>query len=156
MSVGIKPAASAAGLWPSAEYDRQIARLRAAIGCSIYLIEARLDAPVPSASASGRPHELMGLIDYPRPDPARRLYPHLLLLDDGRGLNLGRVLRVSLDRAYAPSAEQCLFTDAALMQLLLPSERSLSRRLIREVSHVQLGELLGRSTPDRVLEDDST
>ena len=31
-------------------------------------------------------------MDFPRPDPVRGLAPHLILLDDGRGVNLGRIL----------------------------------------------------------------
>lgn len=132
-------------LWPSLEYERQIARLRAAVGCRVYLLEAHLDAAVPTVTSSGKAYELLGVVDYPKPDPARRLFPHLLLLDDGRGVNLGRVLRVSVDQAYAPDPEHCLFSDAALERRLLPAQRALSRDLIREVSRTQLGELLGRT-----------
>lgn len=135
------------GLWPSREYERQVARLRAAVGSSVYLVEAHLDASVPTVTSSGRACELLGVIDYPKPDPGRRLFPHLLLLSDGRGVNLGRVLRVSIDQAYAPDAEHCLFHDAVLERHLLPTERALSRDLIREVSRTQLGELLGRTGP---------
>ncbi|OBS10256.1 hypothetical protein [Acidihalobacter prosperus] len=138
-------------LWPAAAYDRQVARLRDAVGHPIYLLEARFDTPLPSASASGRAYELLGVIDFPRPDPARRLFPHLLLLDDGRGLNLGRIMRVSIDRAYSPDAEQCLFVDEALMRLILPSQRRLSRGFIREASHMQLAELLGQPVKRRAL-----
>jgi len=66
----------AGGLWPSTDYQAQIERLRAAIGERIYLAELR-DTEVQ-----------LGVIDFPRPDPARGLAPHLILLDDGRGLNL--------------------------------------------------------------------
>lgn len=129
-------------LWPSAEYDRQLARLREALGESVYLVEARFDAQHASARMSGTPYELLAIVDFPRPDPARHLYPHVLLLDDGRGINLGRILRVSRDRPYAPSPEACLFENRALSERILPSRRSLSDALIRRVAKRQLGEFV--------------
>jgi hypothetical protein len=129
-------------LWPSAEYDRQLARLREALGESVYLVEARFDAQHVSARMSGTPYELLDIVDFPRPDPARHLYPHVLLLDDGRGINLGRILRVSRDRPYAPSPEASLFENRALSERILPSRRSLSGALIRRVARRQLGEFV--------------
>ena len=127
------------GLWPSAEYDKQLVRLRSAVGESVYLVEARFDAQHVSARMSGAPHELLAIVEFPRPDPARHLYPHVLLLDDGRGINLGRILRVSRDRPYAPSPEDCVFENPALYEKILPSRRSLNAALIQRVARRQLG-----------------
>ncbi|MEJ2653775.1 MAG: hypothetical protein P8Z69_00405 [Acidihalobacter sp.] len=135
-------AASGPALWPSDEYDEQLSRLRSAVGQSVYLVEARFDAQHVSARMSGTPYELLAIIDFPRPDPAHHLYPHMLLLDDGRGVNLGRILRVSRDRPYAPSAETCLFENRALRSRILPSRRRLSVTLIRHIAKHQLGELI--------------
>lgn len=140
-------------LWPSPEYDHQVARLRSAIGSLVYIVEGRFDPPTPSVIANGQCYELLDLIDFKRPDPARRIYPHVLLLDDGRGLNLGRVLRVSKERAYSPTPEQCLFEDKKLAQLLLFPKRRLNRQYIRDVSHAQLVELLDYSVSKPTLED---
>lgn len=140
-------------LWPSSEYDRQVDRLRSAIGRLVYIVEGRFDPPSPSVIANGQCYELLDLIDFKRPNPARRIYPHVLLLDDGRGLNLGHVLRVSIDSAFSPTAEQCLFEDKKLTQVLLFRERRLNRQYIRDVSHAQLAGLLGHSVSKPTLEE---
>ncbi len=132
-------------LWPSAEYDRQIENLRAAIGEPIYVVELRLDDLHLCAQYSGKAFELLDVIEFPKPDPSQRLFPHMLLLEDGRGINLGRVLRVSRQQAYAPETMNRLFGDEALEKSLLWNERRLSRDSIRVTARRQLGELLGRS-----------
>ncbi len=129
-------------LWPSAEYDRQLARLRDAVGENVYLVEARFDAQHVSARMSGTAYELLAIVEFPRPDPARHLYPHVLLLDDGRGINLGRILRVSRDRPYAPSPEACVFENHALYESILPSRRRLNAALIQRIARRQLGEFV--------------
>ena len=129
-------------LWPSAEYDRQLARLRDAVGEYVYLVEARFEAQHVSARMSGSPRVLLAIVDFPCPDPARHLYPHVLLLDDGRGVNLGRILRISRDRPYAPAPEACLFENRALALRILPHRRTLSGTLIRSVARRQLGEFV--------------
>lgn len=79
------------------------------------------------------------------PDPARGLAPHLILLDDGRGINLGRLVRVSLDRAFGPSPAQVLYQDRTLQNQLLSGRRRLSRRFIARTSRLVLGQLLGKT-----------
>ncbi|MFP4063424.1 MAG: hypothetical protein ACLFS2_11600, partial [Halochromatium sp.] len=82
---------AAGGLWPPADYQAQVERLRAAIGERIYLAELRETDVQLGVQLTDRAYELLDVIDFPRPDPARGLTPHLILLDDGRGLNLGRI-----------------------------------------------------------------
>ncbi|MEJ2479073.1 MAG: hypothetical protein P8Y78_02640 [Acidihalobacter sp.] len=112
------------------------------MGESVYLVEARFNAQHLSAHFSGAAQELLAIVDFPRPDPARHLYPHVLLLDDGRGVNLGRILRVSRDSPYAPSPEARVFENRALYENILPSRRSLNATLIRRIARRQLGEIV--------------
>lgn len=130
-------------LWPSPEYDRQVSLLTRAIGERVYIVEAHIDTLHITARFSSTVHELLALVDFPRPDPARRLYPHLLLLDDGRGINLGRILRVSRTSAYATAARDCLFEDRTLYPRVLPKERHLSKQRIRAIARRQIGEFTG-------------
>lgn len=144
-------------LWPSPDYDRQVERLRGAVGERVYLVEARVDDLHLSARFSGRSYELLDVIDFPRPDPVRRLYPHLLLLDDGRGINLGRLLRVSLERPYAPAPEFRLFEDRALLARTLAGQRRLSAAQIRRTARRQLAAFARaprRRPPELTLTDD--
>jgi hypothetical protein len=135
----------AQSLWPSPDYERQIEQLRAAIGETIFLAELS-DSPVQlGVRLTATPYVLLGLIDFPRPDPTRGLAPHLLLLDDGRGVNLGRIARISRRRAFDPTAEDLLYLDANAHQALLFGERRLSRDSIAQRSRAVLGQVLGKS-----------
>lgn len=128
-------------LWPPPNYHQQLERLRAAVGETIYLVEL-IESPVQlGVHLSGQPLELLGVIDFPRPDPARGLAPHLLLLDDGRGLNLGRIARVSR-RPFAPKADELLYLDQAVEQRLLFAERRLTPEFLARRSHDALAEHL--------------
>ncbi len=129
-------------IWPSADYHRQVERLRAAIGETIYLVELVESAIQLGVHLSGTPFELLGVIDFPRPDPARALAPHLL--DDGRGVNLGRIVRVSR-RPFAPAPADLLYLDQSAQQHLLFAERRLSHDFLAARSRVALGECLGDS-----------
>jgi hypothetical protein len=134
-------------LWPSPDYNRQLEQLRAAIGETIFLAELS-DSPVQlGIRLTATPYVLLGLIDFPRPDPTRGLAPHLLLLDDGRGVNLGRIARVSR-RPFAPQPAELLYQDHAAKQNLLFAERRLSREFLGVRSRVALGECLGYSPPE--------
>ena len=134
-------------LWPSPDYNRQIEQLRAAIGETIFLAELS-DSPVQlGVRLTATPYVLLGLIDFPRPDPTRGLAPHLLLLDDGRGVNLGRIARVSR-RPFVPKPVDLLYQDRAAEQHLLFAERRLSQEFLGVRSRVALGECLGYSPPE--------
>lgn len=132
-------------LWPSAVYNRHVKRLRAAIGQNIYLVELLASDTHLAVRQTGTPYVLLDVLDFPRPDPARGLAPHLILLDDGRGINLGRLVRISLDRAFGPSPKQILYQDRALQKRLLLGKRRLSRRFIARSSRLALGQLLGKT-----------
>jgi hypothetical protein len=140
------PADPHAGLWPSADYHAQVARLRAAVGERIYLAELRDTDTQLGAHITDRPYELLGIIDFPRPDPARGLAPHLILLDDGRGVNLGRIARISR-RPFQPAADEVLYLDHAAHQTLLFADRRLSKAFIAERAQAALGQVLGYGAP---------
>ncbi len=134
-------------LWPSPAYERQLASLREAIGETLYLVEVEPTEITMGTRISGTPYALLDVIDFPRPDPARGIAPHLLLLDDGRGVNLGRIARVSLVTPFNPPAEQILYRDPLLMDRLLLRERRLSRDFIAARSRALLGRILVKPDP---------
>jgi hypothetical protein len=147
---GDMPDAAAEDLWPSADYHRQVETLRAAIGETIYLVEV-VESPMHlSVHLGGTPYVLLGLIDFPRPDPARGLTPHLILLDDGRGLNLGRIARISR-RPFDPAPDDLLYLDQATSRHLLFSERRLSREFLARHTRLALGHCLGDSVDEPTL-----
>jgi hypothetical protein len=135
-----------AGLWPSADYHAQVERLRAAVGETVYLAELRDTETRLGAQITGRPYELLGVVDFPRPDPARGLTPHLILLDDGRGVNLGRIARISR-RPFQPAANEVLYLDRAASRTLLFADRRLSKAFIAERAQTVLGRVLGVTEP---------
>lgn len=138
------------GLWPFEDYAQQVERLRGAVGERIFLVEVELSAIQASAVLSDHGRELLAVIDFPRPDPGRRIFPHLLLLDDGRGLNLGRIARVSRNTPFAPEPHDLLFQERFLLDRMLFAESRLTRERIAENSKRLLAELLGRPVPPRL------
>ena len=140
------PMASVGRLWPSPEYTRQVAQLRAAVGETIYLVELEATEVQLGVRLTDRPYTLLGLVDFPRPDPIKGLAPHLVLLDDGRGVNLGRIARITTGRPFSPAPADILFQDRVALQALLFRERQLSKALIAQRAKQLLGEVLGQPT----------
>ena len=137
------PDDAAGQLWPSPDYHRQVERLRAAVGEIIYLVELTATEVQLGIRLTGQPYCLLGVIDFPRPDPAKGLAAHLILLDDGRGLNLGRIARITCNRPFSPAPSDILFQDERAVQDLLFRDRQLSAGFIAQRSRALLGELLG-------------
>ncbi len=135
-------------LWPSAAYARQLERLRGAVGRPVFLVELRTDEMQLGVHLCDRPQLLLDVVDFPRPDPALGLAPHLLVLEDGRGVNLGRIARVSLETPFAPEPEQLLYEDPFLLERLLYRERRLSREFTARRSRLLLARVLGYEAPD--------
>lgn len=134
-------------LWPSQDYSAQLERLREAIGREVFLVELVPTGTELAVSMPGQAVVLLDVLPFPRPDPARALAPHLLLLDDGRGINLGRIARVSVDRPFSPAPNQVLYRDRNALDGLLFAERRLSKSYLAERSRVLLGRLLGKALP---------
>lgn len=134
-------------LWPSPDYSAQIERLREAVGREVFIVELVPSGMELAVSMPGQPVVLLDVLPFPQPDPARGLAPHLLLFDDGRGVNLGRIARVSVERPFSPAQEQILYRDHDACDGLLFAERRLSKRYIAERSRVLLARLLGKAPP---------
>lgn len=133
-------------LWPDASYIAQLERLRGAIGRTVYLVEVNAGEVQLGISMTGTAYVLLAVLPFPRPDPSRGLAPHFLLLDDGRGVNLGRIARVSYT-PFAPQAADIVYQDAVLTDTLLFAPRRLSKALIAERSRQVLAQLLGKPAP---------
>jgi len=120
-------------LWPDAIYTTQLERLRGAIGRTVYLVEVAFTPVQLGVSINGTAYILLDVLPFPRPDPSCGLAPHFLLLDDGRGVNLGRIVRVSYT-PFTPHAAAIVYQDAVLAETLLFAPRRLSKALIAERS----------------------
>lgn len=140
-------------LWPPPDYGRQLDALRAAVGETVFVAELELTDVQLGARLTDKPYVLLGIVDFPRPDSERGLAPHLVLLDDGRGVNLGRIARITRSRPFSPSPNEVLYQDEPVLHGLLFSERRLSLEYIAHQSRRLLGELLGADTVGRPLLD---
>lgn len=140
-------------LWPSANYSQQVERLKQAIGRPVYLVELRPEDIHLGIRFSDTAFELVDVVDFPRPDPEQGLAPHMLILDDGRGINLGRIARVTVDTPYSPPRENILYQESHLMDQLLLRERRLSEASIAERSKLLLGRFLGKQVDKRLTRD---
>lgn len=138
-------------LWPSSEYYAQVDGLRAVIGQPLYVVEINSTEINAGVKFTDKPLTLLAVVDYPLPDPYRQLCPHLLVLDDGRGVNLGRIARISRHSAFSPAAEDVLFTNQEFVQNVLLAPRRLSRESVAETSRLLLTQLFG-DTPGKYLE----
>jgi len=131
-------------LWPTPDYAVQVERLRSAIRHPVYLVELVPTEINLGVHYTDKPYVLLDVLDFPRPDPAKGLAPHMLLLDDGRGVNLGRIARVSTASPFNPTPAQILYTDREALQRLLFVERRLSQQFIAARSRALLGQLLAK------------
>lgn len=136
-------------IWPSPNYSAQVERLREEVGREVFVVELVPAGAELGVSMPSRPVVLLDVLAFPRPDPARGLAPHVLLFDDGRGVNLGRIARISVDQPFSPTREQILYRDHDACDGLLFAKRRLSKRYIGERSRVLLGRLLGKALPLR-------
>ncbi|UJS24722.1 hypothetical protein [Thiothrix winogradskyi] len=138
-------------LWPSTAYHQQVEQLRGLIGQPLYVVEIHSTEINAGVHFPGKPLVLLAIVDFPRPDPYRQLCPHLLILDDGRGVNLGRVARISRGSAYAPTADDIVFSNQEFVENVLFAPRKFSRALVAATSRLALGEMLGK-TEERLIE----
>ena len=137
-------------LWPSAADHQQVAQLRQAVGEPVFLAELHDTAINAGVRFSDQPFVLLDIIDYPQPDPYRQLCPHMLILDDGRGINLGRIVRVSRKQAFGPAEGDILFCNAEFIEEVLLAPRALSRESIANTSREILSLMFG-DEPGRLL-----
>ncbi len=138
--------ASEGHLWPSPDYARQVEELRSAVGDTVYVAELELTDVQLGARLTDKAYVLLGIVDFPRPDPVKGLAPHLVVLDDGRGVNLGRIARITRSRPFNPTPGDVLYRDPAVLERLLFNERQLSRERIAAQSRHLLGEIIGEQS----------
>jgi hypothetical protein len=144
---GEDDANGASALWPSPNYRIQIELLRRAVGERIFIAELRDTETKLGVRITDQAYELLAVADFPRPNPGRGLAPHMVILDDGRGLNLGRIARISR-RAFNPRAADILYLDQRAEQTLLFRERRLSPAVLAARCRHSLGLLLGQPADD--------
>lgn len=137
------------GLWPSPEYFHSLERLRQAIGSQVYVAEINITAINLGVKLSSTPLTLLAIVDFPKPDPYKQLCPHLLIFDDGRGINLGHIARISR-QAFNPEPQHLLYNHRSFNQDLLFSPRTLSRASIQATSTAFLAAVFG-DEPGRLL-----
>jgi hypothetical protein len=137
-------------LWPSPQYFRYLERLKQAIGSPVFIAEINITAINLGVKLSDTPLTLLAIVDFPKPDPQKQLYPHLLIFEDGRGINLGHLARISL-RAFNPAPDDLLYVNHPFNQEVLFAPRTLSRESIRATSTALLAEIFG-DQPGRLLE----
>lgn len=137
-------------LWPTHNYYQQVEQLRTAIGKPLYLVEINTTDINAGVKFPNKPLTLLGITDFPRPDPYQQLCPHLLILEDGRGVNLGRIARITLNTAYSPVPGDVLFTNQEFMENVLLAPRSLSHASVAATSRALLAQLFG-DVPGKLL-----
>lgn len=130
-------------IWPSSNYNEQIERLKAAIGQRVFLVELKQTDINMAIHHTDKAYELLAVIDYPRPDPEKGLFPHNILLDDGRGVNLGRIARITIDSAFSPEPGSILFEETTQFNKLTSSQHRGTPASIAATSKELLGAILG-------------
>ncbi len=133
------------GLWPSPAYAKQVKRLKDSIGSKIYIVELKPSAFDIGIRMSDTAHELIDVIDFPRPDPSKGIAPHIIILDNGCGINLGRIARISVETPFNPPAADILYQDSVLLEHFLFRERRLSKESVAAISKTLLAKVLGKS-----------
>ncbi len=144
------PSTLRTAVWPSRSYARQVATLQHRIGQPIHIVELTFNGLAVGAVFHGEPRVLLDVVAFPRPDPSNHLYPHMLVLDDGRGINLGRIARVTASRAFAPDKTDVLYGNRALQHRFLYRAQRLTPRHIARIARQQLRVLLSKPMDKRL------
>ncbi len=135
-------------LWPAEKYYQQLEQLHEIVNQAVYIIPLHQSQTSLTFSMSSKPLTLLAIVDYPIPDPENHIYPHMLIFDDGTGLNLGRILQVSINSPFNPDKEDIIYCDNKMQQTLMFGERRLNEESIRLASKYALGEALSLSQND--------
>jgi len=129
-------------LWPPNNYFEQLENLYKMLDKPVYIIPLHQNQNSLTFSITGKSIVLVAIIDYPNPDPENYMYPHMLVFNDGTGINLGRLLQVSIIRPFNPGKEDIIYKDKKLQNSLMFRERQLNEESIHLASKIGLGELL--------------
>jgi len=135
-------------LWPPEKYYLQLEQLYKKINQSVYIIPLHQNQTSLTFSISSNPLTLIAIVDYPLADPENHIYPHMLVFNNGTGLNLGRILQVCINRPFNPDKEDIIYRDNKMQQTLMFADRQLNEQSIRLASKCSLGEVLGLSQND--------
>ncbi len=132
-------------LWPSKDYARQINKLKKSVGKKCYVIELRSTETKLSIHYETRARELLAVVDFPKPDPGKGLYPHNIMFNDGSCINLGRIARVSANSAFSDETMEPLYEDKPILKTWIFRKRQLSKASIASHSRELLGQMLDKS-----------
>lgn len=132
-------------LWPDEKYDAKLEKLQRLIGREIFLIEAVVTEINAGIHHTGHAYTLLSIVDYPQPDPKTGLLPHNIILDDGRGINLGRIIQISIESAFTESEKNIIYRNDNLLDNLLPHYNSLDKKTLTQISKALLANILGET-----------
>ena len=129
-------------LWPPNSYFEQLKNLYKMLDKPVYIIPLHQNQNSLTFSITGKAIILVAIVDYPAPDPENHFFPHMLVFNDGTGINLGRILQVSINRPFNPGKEDIIYEDKKMQNSLMYQERQLNEDSIHLASRVALSELL--------------
>ncbi len=129
-------------LWPPNSYFEQLNKLYKILDKPIYIIPLHQNHNSLNFSITGKSIVLVAIINYPNPDPVNHIYPHMLVFNDGTGINLGRILRVSINHPFNPDKEDIIYEDKKMQNSLMFRERQLNEESIHLASRAGLSEFL--------------
>lgn len=132
-------------IWPDESYYAKLEKLRQLIGNKIFLIEAVVTDINAGIHHTGQAYTLLSIIDYPQPDPKTGLLPHNIILDDGRGVNLGRIIQISIESAFTSVEKNIIYKNDTLLNNLLPHYNPLDKKTLTQISKAQLADILGKT-----------
>lgn len=138
-------------LWPPNSYFEQLKNLYTMLDKPVYIIPLHQNQNALTFSITGKAIVLVAIIDYPLPDPENHIYPHMLVFNDGTGINLGRILQVSINRPFNPGKEDIIYKDKKMQNSLMYKERQLNEEFIHLASRVGLSELLSIAHNNKAL-----
>ena len=135
-------------LWPPDSYYKQLKNLYKMVDKPVYIIPLQQNQNSLTFSITGKAIVLVAIIDYPLPDPESHIYPHMLIFDDGTGINLGRILQICINHPFNPGKEDIIYEDKKLQKALMFRERQLNEEFIHLASRTGLGEILSMAHDD--------
>jgi hypothetical protein len=135
-------------IWPPEDYYRQLEYLKKKLNQAVYIVPIHQNQNSLTFSMNNKSIRLIAIIDYPLPDPENHIFPHMLVFDDGTGINLGRVARVSINHPFNPGKKDIIYADEKLVNSLMLKDRQLSNESIRLTSKHALGEILSIAQND--------
>ncbi len=129
-------------LWPPDSYYKQLKNLYKMLNKPVYIIPLQQNQNSLTFSISGQAIILIAIVDYPSPDPENHFFPHMLVFNDGTGINLGRILRVTINHPFNPDKEDIIYEDKKVQNSLMFRARQLNEESIHLTSRIALSELL--------------